>query len=70
MTLLYACATVAEQGFLNFFLGDVISGLALIIFASPFALLEQTGWVARVVLGILLVLSLFSWAIIFQKSRL
>jgi len=38
--------------------------------ASPFALLEQTGWVARVVLGILLVLSLFSWAIIFQKSRL
>ncbi|HXO04993.1 MAG TPA: MotA/TolQ/ExbB proton channel family protein [Candidatus Sulfotelmatobacter sp.] len=70
MTLLYACATVAEEGFINFFLGDVISGLALILFASPFALLEQTGWVARVVLGILLVLSLFSWAIIFQKSRL
>lgn len=34
------------------------------------ALIEQTGWVARVVLVILLMFSLFSWAIIFQKSRL
>lgn len=32
-------------------------------------LIEQTGWVARIVLLILLVLSVFSWAIIFQKSR-
>jgi biopolymer transport protein TolQ len=32
-------------------------------------LIEQTGWVARVVLCILLILSVFSWAIIFQKSR-
>jgi len=31
-------------------------------------LIEQTGWVARIVLGILLILSVFSWAIIFQKS--
>jgi biopolymer transport protein TolQ len=31
-------------------------------------LIEQTGWVARIVLGILLILSIFSWAIIFQKS--
>ena len=30
-------------------------------------LLQQTGWVARVVLIILLVFSLFSWALIFQK---
>ncbi len=30
-------------------------------------LLEQTGWVARVVLGMLLAFSLFSWALIFQK---
>ena len=30
-------------------------------------LLEQTGWVARAILGILLVFSLFSWALIFQK---
>lgn len=33
-------------------------------------LLEQTGWVARVVLAMLLGFSLFSWALIFQKSRL
>ncbi len=32
-------------------------------------LLEQTGWVARVVLLLLLFFSLFSWALIFQKSR-
>jgi biopolymer transport protein TolQ len=30
-------------------------------------LLQQTGWVARVVLAILLVFSLFSWALILQK---
>ena len=34
------------------------------------ALIEQTGWVARIVLVVLLLFSLFSWAIIFQKSRL
>ncbi len=33
-------------------------------------MLEQTGWVARVVLAMLLAFSLFSWALIFQKSRL
>jgi biopolymer transport protein TolQ len=33
-------------------------------------LLEQTGWVARVVLAMLLFFSLFSWALIFQKSRM
>ena len=32
-------------------------------------LITQTGWVARVVLCILLILSIFSWALIFQKSR-
>jgi biopolymer transport protein TolQ len=30
-------------------------------------LIEQTGWVARIVLGMLLAFSLFSWALIFQK---
>ncbi len=51
------------------FLGDIISGLALLLIASRLeTLIEQTGWVARVVLGILLILSVFSWAIIFQKS--
>ena len=33
-------------------------------------LLEQTGWVARIVLAILFLFSLFSWALIFQKLRL
>jgi biopolymer transport protein TolQ len=33
-------------------------------------LLEQTGWVARGVLALLLFFSLFSWAVIFQKSSL
>jgi biopolymer transport protein TolQ len=33
-------------------------------------LLEQTGWVARFVLVLLLGFSLFSWAVIFQKSRM
>lgn len=53
-----------------YFLGGTISGLAFVLFpASRLGLLiEQTGWVARVVLLILLVLSLVSWAIIFQKS--
>jgi len=31
-------------------------------------LLQQTGWIARVVLAMLLLFSLFSWALIFQKS--
>lgn len=31
------------------------------------ALIAQTGWVARVVLGMLLFFSLFSWALILQK---
>ena len=44
-----------------------ISGLALVLFASPLALLEQTSGVARVILGILLLLSIFSWALIIQK---
>ena len=33
-------------------------------------LLEQTGWVARIVLILLLGFSLFSWAVIFQKWRM
>lgn len=33
-------------------------------------LLQQTGWVARIVLVILLLFSLFSWALILQKWRL
>ena len=40
----------------------------MLLFASPLTLLQQTSWVARVVLGLLLILSIFSWAIILQKS--
>jgi biopolymer transport protein TolQ len=40
----------------------------MLLFASPLTLLEQTSWVARAVLAILLILSVFSWAIILQKS--
>ena len=51
--------------------GPKISALALLFVAGQLGnLLQQTGWVARVILGILLVFSLFSWAIIFEKSRL
>ena len=46
---------------------EVISSLALLFFANPLTLLEQTNGLARVVLGILLVLSVFSWALILQK---
>jgi biopolymer transport protein TolQ len=49
------------------FKGETISGLALLLFASPLTLLEQTSGVARVILGILLILSIFSWALILQK---
>lgn len=34
------------------------------------ALIQQTGWVARIVLGMLLFFSLFSWALIFQKMAM
>jgi biopolymer transport protein TolQ len=45
--------------------------IGCIALAGPLSgLLEQTGWVARVVLVILLFFSLFSWALIFQKSNL
>ncbi len=52
----------------NFFWRKTISGLALLVFfANPFTLLEQTSGVARVILGLLLILSVFSWALILQK---
>src|SRR3984893_12308467 len=49
--------------------GETIRPLGIFLFGGQLGtLLEQTGWVARVVLGMLLVFSLFSWALIFQKS--
>lgn len=51
-----------------FSVGDMISLLGMTLLAGPLAnLIEQTGWVARAVLLILLGFSLFSWALIFQK---
>jgi biopolymer transport protein TolQ len=51
------------------FWGNTISCLALFLFASRLeTLIEQTGWVARIVLCILLILSVYSWAIILKKS--
>ena len=51
--------------------GETIRPLGIFLFVGQLGtLLEQTGWVARVVLGMLLAFSLFSWALIFQKSRM
>lgn len=51
--------------------GETIPLPAFLLFVGQLgALLEQTGWVARVVLAMLLFFSLFSWALIFQKSRM
>jgi biopolymer transport protein TolQ len=52
----------------KFFEGETIPLSAFLLFAGQLdTLIEQTGWVARVVLAMLLVFSLFSWALIFQK---
>jgi biopolymer transport protein TolQ len=48
--------------------GGTIPVLDLLLLASPLGkLLAQTGWVARIVLLILLGFSIFSWALILQK---
>lgn len=48
-----------------------ILGLASLLFAGQLStLIEQTGWVARAVLLMLLVFSVVSWALIFQKLGL
>lgn len=48
-----------------------IPPLALYLYVGQLStLLEQTGWVARAVLVMLVCFSLFSWALIFQKLRL
>jgi biopolymer transport protein TolQ len=58
-----------QWGFIvQFFEGETIPLSAFLLFAGQLdTLIEQTGWVARVVLAMLLVFSLFSWALIFQK---
>ena len=67
MNLLIAYATVDSPS-TNYLLGETISSLAFTLFANPLTLLEQTSGVARVILGLLLALSVFSWALILQKS--
>jgi biopolymer transport protein TolQ len=48
--------------------GETIPLYAFLLYAGQLnTLIEQTGWVARVVLGMLLAFSLFSWALILQK---
>lgn len=52
-----------------FSLGDAIRLIGMTLLAGPLAnLIEQTGWVARIVLLMLFGFSLFSWTLIFQKS--
>jgi biopolymer transport protein TolQ len=51
--------------------GETIPLPGFLLFVGQLGtLIEQTGWVARVVLAMLLVFSLFSWALIFQKWRM
>jgi biopolymer transport protein TolQ len=69
LNLPIACATVALPGKNKLFRRETISGLAFLLFDNRLSILiGQAGWVARTVLVILLIFSVFSWAIIFQKS--
>ncbi len=69
--MLGACANLNWVGLRYNFLGDTIYVLATLLYQGRIqALVEQTGWIARIVLAILLFLSLFSWAIILSKSKL
>jgi biopolymer transport protein TolQ len=49
---------------------DITFLLSALYVGNIFEILQQTGWVARVVLAILLFFSLISWALIFQKMGL
>ena len=70
LNLPIACATVALPGKNKVFRRETISGLAFLLFDNRLSILiGQAGWVARAVLVILLILSVLSWAIIFQKSK-
>jgi biopolymer transport protein TolQ len=50
--------------------GHIIHSFAIFLFTDLGSILSQTGWVARVVLLILLVFSVVSWGMIFQKLGL
>ena len=72
MPLPYPCATVIFRGHQSVSEGRPhIHVLASLFLVGPLGnLLEQTGWVARVILLMLLAFSVISWALIFQKLRL
>ncbi len=56
---------------IGFLRGETIPLIGFLLLVGQLGtLLDQTGWVARVVLAMLLAFSLFSWALIFQKSRM
>jgi len=61
---------VFAELFRFFWRRSTIRLFAFVILAGQLgSLLQQTGWVARIVLLVLLAFSLFSWAIIYQKYR-
>ncbi len=71
LTLGNACATVKLSEIFRSLRAIPISLYANIFAGSDiFNLLSQTGWVARVVLAILVAFSVLSWAMIFQKLGL
>ena len=62
---------VARGAIVSLSEGETIQLLGILLFVGQLGtLLEQTGWVARIVLLMLLIFSLFSWALIFQKLRM
>jgi biopolymer transport protein TolQ len=68
LTGFWACATVPMGDILELSEGAPIPFTAFLLFAGQLnTLIEQTGWVARIVLAMLLAFSLFSWALILQK---
>ena len=68
---MHACATVLEAVNISVLLrGSTIFLLAALFFTDIGSILEQTGWVARGVLALLLIFSIVSWAMIFQKLGL
>jgi biopolymer transport protein TolQ len=59
-----------ESHLIAFTVGYIIHLFAALLVSNLGALLSNTGWVARAVLALLLVFSVVSWAMIFQKLGL
>jgi biopolymer transport protein TolQ len=68
LTAFWACASLPVGAIQGLSEGGTIPFTAFLLYVGQLnTLIEQTGWVARIVLGMLLFFSLFSWALIFQK---